>query len=315
MADERIENKGNIKIRVNNKDYILSSNPYSLTEYLKEILEINENLNYDDLNKVGKAIEVWIDKEFRYGAFYYDINTKQQTEINRLIFDEIEKILDARLKEMVQKRDEMYQRTRDRIARKESVKELSDKLYDDIKYELFNDKIDDKIEIEIVNCFKKTAFEIMPEYFYESRRYNGDQITEFNIDRYLHHEYKNTLYGIIYSIFKRDVANNTNHADTLINAFFSLYRLELPTEDREAHTIIIAGSGSGKSELIKTMLYRDFKNPKISTVLIDPHGLLAPQVLNMKGKDHTKIVYIKPTLSDTKTPILNPFDIHVYYCE
>lgn len=94
-----------------------------------------------------------------------------------------------------------------------------------------------------------------------------------------------------------------------IENFFSKYRLELPKEDREAHTIIIAGSGSGKSELIKTMIYKDLKNPHVSTILIDPHGLLAPQVLNMKGKDHSKIVYIKPTLSDTQTPILNPFDV------
>jgi hypothetical protein len=91
--------------------------------------------------------------------------------------------------------------------------------------------------------------------------------------------------------------------------FFIGNQLNLPIEDREAHTIIVAGSGSGKSELIKTMIYRDLKNPHVSTVLIDPHGLLAPQVLNMKGKDHNKMVYIKPTLSDTQTPILNPFDI------
>ena len=57
------------------------------------------------------------------------------------------------------------------------------------------------------------------------------------------------------------------------------------------------------------MIYKDLKNPHVSTVLIDPHGLLAPQVLNMKGKDHSKMVYIKPTLSDTQTPILNPFDV------
>lgn len=117
------------------------------------------------------------------------------------------------------------------------------------------------------------------------------------------------------SIFKlcEDICEYDSHYQTNIVSdfieFFSLYRLELPIEDREAHTIIIAGSGSGKSELIKTMLYRDLKNPKISTVLIDPHGQLAPQVMNMKGKDHTKMVYIKPTLSDTQTPILNPFDI------
>lgn len=187
-------------------------------------------------------------------------------------------------------------------------KELTGFFYDDIVAEFLKDCTAEE-EQEMVKVFEENALSLMPEYFdYEYYQENPEE--EFYLSNDFIYAPPNSIYNIIYNVAYRAVEEqNQSYFALLNNAFFSLYRLELPTEDREAHTIIVAGSGSGKSELIKTMIYKDLKNPHISTVLIDPHGQLAPQVLNMKDKDNSKIVYVKPTLSDTQTPILNPFDV------
>lgn len=105
--------------------------------------------------------------------------------------------------------------------------------------------------------------------------------------------------------------DSINYFNQTIGSFFYRNRLLLPIQDRKAHTIVVGSSGSGKSELLKSMLYRDVKDNSVSTVLIDPHGILAPQILYMRGKDHSKMVYINPTWNDNLTPILDPFDVDI----
>ncbi len=78
---------------------------------------------------------------------------------------------------------------------------------------------------------------------------------------------------------------------------------------REAHTYIIGASKSGKSELIKDLIFSDFEKENKSVILIEPHGDLAEQVAKLKGKNNEKLVYIDFTLDPEKTPVLNPFDI------
>lgn len=119
-------------------------------------------------------------------------------------------------------------------------------------------------------------------------------------------EYYYTQYENIF--INQDTINYFNQT---IGSFFYCNRLILPIQDRKAHTIVVGSSGSGKSELLKSMLYRDIKDNSVSTVLIDPHGILAPQILYMRGKDHSKMVYINPTWNDYLTPILDPFDVDI----
>lgn len=177
----------------------------------------------------------------------------------------------------------------------------------DIRYEYIENK-------DFAIRFAQIVYQSLESVNEMSAQEHREIVIEFYNDIRLPYEYKKAnhnpqnIYELLETLCFHDVEYKTELRNTF-TSFFSKYRLELPTEDREAHTIIIAGSGSGKSELIKTMLYKDLKNPKISAVLIDPHGQLAPQVLNMKGKDNSKMVYVKPTLSDTQTPILNPFDV------
>jgi hypothetical protein len=203
---------------------------------------------------------------------------------------------------------EMYNHFKQKSRTELVAKELTGFFYQDIVVEFLQDCTAEE-EQEIVKAFEENALSLMPEYFdYEYYQENPEE--EFYLSNHFIYAPPNSIYNIIYNVAYRAVEEqNQSYFALLNNAFFSMYRLELPKEDREAHTIIVAGSGSGKSELIKTMIFKDLKNPHISTVLIDPHGQLAPQVLNMKDKDNSKMVYVKPTLSDTQTPILNPFDV------
>lgn len=85
--------------------------------------------------------------------------------------------------------------------------------------------------------------------------------------------------------------------------------VKVPDKAREAHTYIIGASKSGKSELIKDLIFSDFEKENKSVILIEPHGDLAEQVAKLKGKNNEKLVYIDFTLDPEKTPVLNPFDI------
>lgn len=85
--------------------------------------------------------------------------------------------------------------------------------------------------------------------------------------------------------------------------------VKVPEKARQAHTYIIGASKSGKSELIKDLIFSDFEKENKSVILIEPHGDLAEQVAKLKGKNNEKLVYIDFTLDPEKTPVLNPFDI------
>lgn len=105
-----------------------------------------------------------------------------------------------------------------------------------------------------------------------------------------------------------------------ISAFF-LRRLKilLPEEDRKRHTYICSKTGSGKSELMKMLVYSYLKNPDYcTTVVIEPHGDLCEEIAKFKENcshvfgssymSHT-LVYIDPTLYDDYTPSINPFEL------
>lgn len=99
--------------------------------------------------------------------------------------------------------------------------------------------------------------------------------------------------------------------DEILEIFYSRASqgVKVPEKAREAHTYIIGASKSGKSELIKDLIFSDFQKGNKSVILIEPHGDLAEQVARLKDKDNDNLVYIDFTLDPTKTPILNPFDL------
>jgi DNA helicase HerA-like ATPase len=58
-----------------------------------------------------------------------------------------------------------------------------------------------------------------------------------------------------------------------LHSFFFKMRKILPLHAFRRHGYVVASSGSGKSELIKILLYRELvkNNPKSSVIVMDPH--------------------------------------------
>jgi len=114
----------------------------------------------------------------------------------------------------------------------------------------------------------------------------------------------------------------------LLKGFRELYKIFFYFKDRffdvkdfEKHCYITGMTGSGKSELIKTLVYGlafnrapflfNWENKSI--VVIDPHGDMAEQIAMweefLEEKNRERLVYIDPFLDKDYSFILNPFDI------
>jgi len=94
--------------------------------------------------------------------------------------------------------------------------------------------------------------------------------------------------------------------------FLNKLPVAIPESEIRKHTYIVGGIGSGKSELIKILLYSDIKSStKKSIVLIEPHGDLATEVSRLKYfyKNKTRLVYIDPYLKNGYTPCINPLQL------
>ena len=81
----------------------------------------------------------------------------------------------------------------------------------------------------------------------------------------------------------------------------------IPKNDRYKHTYITGKTGSGKSELLKTLIYRDILNEDCSVILLDIHGDLAKDVARLV-KDKERLVLIDPILEKDFTPTINIFE-------
>lgn len=80
--------------------------------------------------------------------------------------------------------------------------------------------------------------------------------------------------------------------------------------ERQKHTYISGSTGSGKSEMMKSLIHYTIKNsPNTAVILIDPHGKIAQEVARFKeNQTQNRLVLIDPHLYPDKTPVFNPFD-------
>jgi hypothetical protein len=99
------------------------------------------------------------------------------------------------------------------------------------------------------------------------------------------------------------------HQSHLIPFFFRLFNAKLPLS--QVHTYIVGGTGSGKSELMKNMIYDRIKRAKSAVIVIDPKGDLSREVSRWKenAENPERLVYFDPILFDDKNPVINPFDL------
>lgn len=134
-----------------------------------------------------------------------------------------------------------------------------------------------------------------------------------------------------YLDFLKDYGNK-KVIEKILNAIHPLF---LKEKDFERHAYITGMTGSGKSELMKFIVYHllykripffSFLNhsiiervkPNKSVFVIDPHGDLAHQIyrwyetqyiLRKAQRQPIKVVYFDPFLCKDKKPVLNPFDL------
>ncbi len=99
----------------------------------------------------------------------------------------------------------------------------------------------------------------------------------------------------------------------LPSSFFFTKTFEscFPLSQRKLHSYIIGSSGSGKSELVKMMIYNDLKT-KSAIVLLDPHGDVALSCSKLRGFGK-EIIYISAEYGKYNYfPKYNPFN-HSYH--
>lgn len=80
-----------------------------------------------------------------------------------------------------------------------------------------------------------------------------------------------------------------------------------PLEMMEAHTYMMAPTKSGKSTLMRHLIYQiQDKHPNFTQIILDPHGELSQDLLKTKGHD---VVYLDIDLKDGHTYSFNLFDV------
>jgi len=86
----------------------------------------------------------------------------------------------------------------------------------------------------------------------------------------------------------------------------------IPESARLRHTYITGGSGSGKSELLKLLIYNYAGRLKNygAVVVIEPHGDLASEISQWGlFVEPDRLVYIDPNLEAGYTPTINPLEL------
>ncbi len=100
-----------------------------------------------------------------------------------------------------------------------------------------------------------------------------------------------------------------------LNQFLRKLNKHLPTNSLKKHGYLVASSWSGKSELIKLLVYRELikPEPKEAVILLDPHGDMAQEIAQFNEFSHTKydnrLVFIDPSLKQGYSPSINPFQL------
>lgn len=94
----------------------------------------------------------------------------------------------------------------------------------------------------------------------------------------------------------------------ILDPFDDSFETLIPVHERFMHTYITGQSGSGKSELLKSIIYSDILRNDGVVILLEPHGDLSKDVAKLPI-DKNRLIYIDSSLQDGMTPTLNLFDL------
>lgn len=86
--------------------------------------------------------------------------------------------------------------------------------------------------------------------------------------------------------------------------------LRIPEAELRKHTYITGRTGSGKTELLKSILYDKIAQNRSAIVVLDPNGDFCKDIATFRHlHEQDRLVYIDPVAFPDATPVLNPFDI------
>lgn len=87
-------------------------------------------------------------------------------------------------------------------------------------------------------------------------------------------------------------------------------KLPISENNRRLHTYITGGTGSGKSEAIKSLIWHYLtRDKRTGLILLSPNGEICEQVAKFwVNIENNRLIYIEPNL-DGYFPCLNPFDV------
>ncbi len=198
----------------------------------------------------------------------------------------------------------------------EWAKRIERKIYELRRIEQLSDATVDPGYFTMLNHERAVTFNEYQEVFYTTIlgientqwiKYPGFRFFNIITERQrLHFTSSNTqdAEGYVQAIMKANLS---------VLSFFLGGRLKayLPLPKIEMHTYVVAPTGFGKSELLRTIFYElQKKYEKFSFVLIDPHGDLAKKVKRFHLNQYSdRVIYIDPFLKEGYTPTFNVFDV------
>jgi len=120
------------------------------------------------------------------------------------------------------------------------------------------------------------------------------------------YDYDNNVEKQKYLNLISEIDSNGISKSGLLNPFDNSIDTTIPLEARHKHMMVTGQTGSGKSELAKSLIYNDIKRNDGVVILLEPHGDLAQQVAKLPIEKE-RLVYIDLTLQDDMTPSMNLF--------
>lgn len=168
----------------------------------------------------------------------------------------------------------------------------------------------DDISRQIVQVNQLTTLEEFSYIFTERPNLSKPVFTRLNIKtnearHYFTQRYENDLKG--YKAFLQD------YYPTEADFFLRWLKAHIPEKELIKHTYIVAGSRSGKSELLKVLIHNHIRKKKNGLVIIDPSGKLSQEVAEFKEfadpETRKRLVLFDPYLGHQNGvyPVLNPF--------
>lgn len=120
------------------------------------------------------------------------------------------------------------------------------------------------------------------------------------------HSFKYTLEDI--ELKEQETINDNMLINTILDPFEDSFDSLIPLEERYQHTYITGKSDSGKSELLKTLIYRDILRTDGSIILIEPHSDFSNEIVRLVPTKE-RLIFVDPTLDANYTPTINLFDL------